>query len=221
MPIRGFTKVPRKLIVFDLDGTLVDSVPVVSSILNEKRGERGHPPLAPSAFYPWVSLGGVAMVSAALEIHPGEAERELLDFRARYAERPTPPESLYPWAKLAVSAVLAAKFEMALCTNKPRNLAEKVLADLGITNWFSFVNAGGDLPRGKPDPSNLRSCLEFFGVEKSEALMVGDSSIDQTMAAVSGVPFLFFEGGYDDGVDKKSAIGSFLSADRFLDLVKG
>jgi len=211
----------RKLIVFDLDGTLVDSVPIVSSILNEKRVERGLPPLLPSAFYPWVSLGGAAMVAAALEIDRIEAEQELIEFRHRYARRPTPAESLYPWAKLALSAALAAKLSVALCTNKPRNLAGKVLTDLGIVSWFGYVNAGGDLPRGKPDPSNLLACLEFFRVEKSEAVMVGDSSVDQTMASSSGVPFLFFEGGYDDGVNKSTALGSFSSADRFLDLVKG
>lgn len=207
--------------MFDLDGTLVDSVPIVASILNEKRREKGLLPLDLRAFHPWVSLGGVAMIAAALEIDRIEAEQEVSDFRARYAQLPTPPGSLYRWAVIAMGNLIEAKFDIALCTNKPRNLAEKVLSDLGIGPWFGYVNAGGDLPKGKPDPSNIDACLKFFGVDASSALMVGDSSVDQSMARWAGVPFLFFEGGYDDGVDKSCLMGSFSSEDKFLDLIKG
>ncbi len=192
-----------RLIVYDLDGTLVDSAQMVSAILNEMRLQQGLSLCAPETLTPWLSLGGEDLIRHALEVRDDSKIIEYLnEFRRRYFLKPTDPHSLYPGVRIVLERLRDQGFLMAICTNKPRRLALKVLEESGIRDFFDFVNAGGDLPSKKPDAGNLQACLDFFSVKRDEALLVGDSTVDQTMAQRAQVPFVFFKGGYDDGVDE-------------------
>lgn len=188
------------LVIYDLDGTLIDSAAIVIAILNKMREEIGRPPIAKSDLVPWLSLGGESLIVKALEVEGGEASIYLDDFRDRYLRVPTPSGAVYPGVNETLNELLEMEICLAVCTNKPRKLAEKVLNETGLLGKFSFISAGGDLPTQKPNPKNLEICLDYFGSSSSEAIMVGDSTVDQVLSLSTGVPFAHYLLGYDDGV---------------------
>lgn len=187
-------------IVYDLDGTLIDSAIVVTELLNELRAERDLPPLAIANYKPWLSVGGRSMIAAALGIKESDSETELAIFRRRYLQRPTDPATLFPAVRDTLGQLQTAGVRLCLCTNKPRVLTDKVLTDTGLADFFTVICAGNDLPTSKPHPDNLRFCLNALDCQASDTLVVGDSIVDQRLAAAGGTAFAFFSGGYDDGV---------------------
>ena len=192
---------PPRLIVYDLDGTLVDSASVVVSILNEMRIELGKKPLSKDVFYPWLSLGGEDLVGNGLGVSQNNVSSYLTEFRIRYLKLPTHSDCVYDGVFESLDYLKKTNFFIALCTNKPRSLTEKVLVESGLKDYFQFIVAGGDLPNKKPNSSNLISCQNYFGVNSGETVLVGDSKVDQKLASNLNVPFIFYPHGYDDGVD--------------------
>lgn len=188
------------LVIYDLDGTLIDSAAVVMSILNQMREEIGKQPIAKSDLVPWMSLGGEALIIKALEVGVGDASIYLDDFRARYLMVPTPSSAVYPGVHETLNELLEMEISLAVCTNKPRRLAEKVLEETRLLDKFSFMSAGGDLPTQKPNPKNLAICLDYFGSPPNKAILVGDSTVDQAISLSLGIPFAHYLSGYDDGV---------------------
>jgi phosphoglycolate phosphatase len=191
-------------IVYDLDGTLVDSAATVAGLLNALRTEHGLSPLERCAYTPWLSIGGNAMVAAALGIPESDAPLLLADFRARYEAVPTDPATLYPAVHKTLSKLKAAGIRLGLCTNKPRPLTDKILTDTGLGKYFGTVCAGLDLPTAKPHPENLRVCLKALGSRPESTIVVGDSRVDQLLAEACGTDFAFFSVGYDDGVRQEA-----------------
>ena len=189
-----------RLIVYDLDGTLVDSAEIVQKILNDLRLELGKEMLDRSAFMPWISLGGEDLIRSALGISEKNINKYLQEFRLRYLNLPTPQEAVYKGVVDSLNYLRKENYYLAICTNKPRNLAEKVLDETGLSHFFNYLNAGGDLPTKKPHAQNIIQCLNYFGVQNSQAIMVGDSTVDQQLASNTLVAFVFYEHGYNDGV---------------------
>lgn len=187
-------------IVYDLDGTLLDSAATVVALLNALRAERALTPLSRDDYAPWLSIGGTAMVAAALDIPETEANPFLDLFRARYQALPTDPATLYPAVHDTLSELKAQGIRLGLCTNKPRPLTDKILAETGLDAYFAAVCAGLDLPTCKPHPDNLHACLSALGSRPENTIVVGDSRVDQALAQACGAGFAFFRGGYDDGV---------------------
>lgn len=188
-------------VIYDLDGTLIDSALVVQSILNRRRIQLNKSPLDRSALVPWLSLGGEELITAALELNPEQVEAELHNFRAHYAASPTPADSVYPGVHEVLNQLERAGVRLAVCTNKPRFLAKKVLVETQLWDRFAFVSAGGDLPVKKPHPQTLQVCLDAFGANPARTLYVGDSLIDQKLCRALGVSFVHFLPGYDDGIE--------------------
>src|SRR5574343_42736 len=191
-------------IVYDLDGTLVDSAATVAALLNDLRAERALPALDKSVYTPWLSIGGKAMVAAALVIPETEAQPWLDIFRARYLTLPTDKATIYPSVHHTLATLQAADIRLALCTNKPRPLTDKILAETGLGEYFSVICAGLDLPTSKPHPDNLNNCLEKLNSHPDECIVVGDSRVDQALAQACGASFGFFRCGYDDGVQPEA-----------------
>lgn len=187
-------------IVYDLDGTLIDSAIVVAELLNELRAERGLPALTMDDYKPWLSIGGRAMVAAALNIHESDATAPLAAFRSRYHQRPTDPSTVFPDVRNTLTTLQRMGLKLGLCTNKPRALTDKVLRETELHDFFTSVCAGNDLPTAKPHPDNLRVCLDALDAVAHDTLVIGDSRVDQQLAHASGADFAFFSGGYDDGV---------------------
>lgn len=210
-----------KAIVFDLDGTLVDSGRMVTAILNSIRSKLGKPELPLNEFLPWLSLGGEQLITHALEVSGSDVKIYLGYFRQQYFELQTPVDSLYAGVADVLSVMNAKDYLLSICTNKPRRLAQKVLIETGIMEYFSFICAGDDLPTRKPHQDNLKACMDCFGLAPYEGIVVGDSSVDQCMANKLGMPFYFHRNGYDDGVKLEDVNYTFESYIELLTEIVG
>lgn len=202
-------------VVFDLDGTLIDSAPVVESILNEMRVELGLRAMLREQILPLLSIGGVSMLQCALETDLAEATIALERFRSAYLLKSTPPRSVYPGVTDVLKSLSDANITLSVCTNKPRALAIKSMGETGLLKYFTMVCAGDDLPTRKPNPANLKASITPRAPLGSAVFLVGDSSVDQLLAENSGIPFIFFVGGYNDGVILDRVFRNFRSYDEF------
>jgi phosphoglycolate phosphatase len=204
-------------IIFDLDGTLVDSVAICADILNEMLADRGSArQLCSTQVSSFVSLGGAPMVAALLGQECGDPFEEIAEFRRRYAERPTPSASLFQGVGAGLLELHALGFGLSICSNKPQNLCEKVLGDLNIAPFFdAVVGATPDL-RPKPAPDLMHLTLKLLGTTPDRCLFVGDSELDHGIAEASGVPFLLVDYGY---ADQDWDFGNVLRFGRFSELV--
>lgn len=207
---------PTRLVVFDLDGTLVDSAPATVELLNQLRTELGFKHLPYDVFIPWLSLGGPQLLSNSLELKSNkEALVYLNEFRIRAKELPSGKIPTFEEVDLLLKSLYNCNIKLAICTNKARGLVEKLLEELKIKSYFDLIVAGDDLSTSKPDPAMLLECCNKLGVEISDTLFVGDSTVDQKTASNAGIRFAFFQKGYNDGVDESTTAINF---NRHLDL---
>lgn len=184
-------------IIFDLDGTLVDScavcVQILSDMLVDRRSDHC---IDPVSARPWMSIGGARMVAELLGPASLDAERDIEEFRARYERVLTPPETLFAGVKEGLSRLSAAGFNLSICSNKPQNLCDKVLEDTGLAPLFDVVvGLRPDLKR-KPAPDMLQAALQALNSRPEDCLYVGDSEIDHQVATEAGLPFVFMSYGY-------------------------
>jgi phosphoglycolate phosphatase len=185
--------------VFDLDGTLVDSVPLFTSILNlmlEDRGEEMR--LRPDEVRPHATAGGLAMVDALLGDRCGEPQEALEAFRRRYGEIPTPQDSLYPGIREALVALRDQGVTLSLFSNKTQPLCEKVLSELGLAPLFSAIVGTAPSVPLKPDPAGLDLALARAGGLRAASCYIGDSEADHALALAAGVPLVMVAWGYGE-----------------------
>ncbi|ETX30003.1 phosphoglycolate phosphatase [Roseivivax isoporae] len=199
-------------IVFDLDGTLIDSAPDIACVANGLLAEEGRAPLTLPETIGFIGEGAgvfVARMRAARDL-PETAQDDLLArFVAAY-ETAHDLTRLYPGAGAALEALGAAGHRLGLCTNKPAIPARSVLAHFDLARHFGVVIGGDTLATRKPDPAPLRAALDALG--GGPALYVGDSETDAATAAAADVPFLLFTRGY-----RKSAAADLPHAAAFDD----
>jgi phosphoglycolate phosphatase len=191
---------PRIAVVFDLDGTLIDSARVSVGILNAMLRDRGvDATVSVPAIQQALSAGGEALVRHALGVAEADVAQELGDFRRRLNTQETPQDCLYPGAAAMLQALAGSGLRLGICTKKPEALTHKVLRELGLAQLFSAVSGGDSLPHPKPDPRHLISVIDALRASPARVLYVGDSHFDAQMALAAGVRFVFARYGYDDG----------------------
>lgn len=183
-------------IVFDLDGTLVDSAPDLQGIANRLLSERGLDPITLTEARSFIGQGVavfVAKLRAARGIADTEQARVLADFMAQYDDAVSLTQP-YPGVVPALDQLRLAGHRLALCTNKPMRPTQTLLRHLNLAPYFTRVLAGDSLPQHKPDPAPLLAAFEMDGTGPD--LYVGDSEVDAETARRAGIPFLLFTEGY-------------------------
>ncbi|WP_333833327.1 phosphoglycolate phosphatase [Rubrimonas sp.] len=188
-----------KLVVFDLDGTLVDSAPAIQKIARIMLEELGAEPLDLAETRSFIGHGAAKLVERALAARGLTADAVQLAahverFEELYAEAPGADNAPFPGAEAAMLALKAAGFRLGLCTNKPMAPTLNLLDALGWGGMFDAVAAGDSLPVRKPDPAMPRLVLEKVGA--TGALYVGDSETDVETARGAGLTMALYAHGY-------------------------
>jgi phosphoglycolate phosphatase len=176
-----------RLIIFDLDGTLIDSVVDITNALNHVLLPYAHSLLSPGQVSGMIGNGVMKLVRRALQAHSLEVDpvpltKQLLE---RYASRLTENTTLYPHAAETLAAL--ADRRMALISNKSESLSRRILEKFGLTGYFSLVIGEETLPERKPSPAPILHALASLGIEPHEAIMVGDSEVDVAAGTAAGV----------------------------------
>ena len=193
---------PPSLIVFDLDGTLIDSAADLAAAINAMLADFGREPLSVAEVRRMVGDGVAMLVARALaarhceQSDTGEAARV---FMRHYEADATSRTTSFPGAVEALQALRAAGIPLAVCTNKPARVTAGILGSLGLTKYFARVIGGDSLPFRKPDPRVLLALAEAFALRPESTLLVGDSEVDAATARAAGVPFVLMKHGYRRG----------------------
>lgn len=194
-----------RLVVFDLDGTLVDSVPDLAVAVDAVLDERGLPAAGEARVRDWVGNGARKLVERALEHALGEdvddacLEAAHQAFLRHYGEAPCVRTRLFPGVREALEGLRARGLPLALVTNKPHAFIAPILTTLGLDGLFAVTLGGDSLPRKKPDPLPLTHVAEQLGIAPGQALMVGDSRHDIEAGRRAGFRTLAVPYGYNHG----------------------
>jgi phosphoglycolate phosphatase len=190
-----------RAVVFDLDGTLIETAPDLTDALNHTLALAGRPAVAELAVRQMVGDGARKLLErglAATGPAPNDAEMDrwhgefLTYYRANVAARSHP----FPGAVDLMHELRAAGLKTAVCTNKPVDLSRKLFDDLEISHLFDAVIGGDSLPVRKPDPGHILGTLEAVGAGAAEAVMIGDSMNDVAAARNAGIPVIAVSFGY-------------------------
>jgi phosphoglycolate phosphatase len=199
-PARTRDPLPRA-VVFDLDGTLVDSVADVAAALAAVLREAGIHPLSEDEVRGLMGHGAPGLLRGALRLRrcdSTEAAWMTRRFLDRYAAAPAVRSTAYPGAVEAVAALAAAGIPVGICTNKAAWTARSVLRELGFAPHVGAL-VGGDSGHGmKPDPEPLLACIAALGATPEGTIYVGDHPVDIATARAAGVRVLAVPFGYGD-----------------------
>lgn len=198
-------------ILFDLDGTLVDSAPDLAYSVDRMLTELGRSPAGETAVRHWVGNGAERLVKRALTgAMQDEPDAELFDrayplFLEIYAGHVMVDSRLFPGVEEGLKQLHHLGYPMACITNKPARFTEPLLEGLGIAALLGLQVSGDTLPVKKPDPRPLRYAAEFFKVPAECTLMVGDSRNDVQAARAAGAQIVCVPYGYNHGEDINEA----------------
>ncbi|MFZ1342865.1 phosphoglycolate phosphatase [Thiothrix eikelboomii] len=197
-----------KLVLIDLDGTLVDSVPDLSYSVDQTMLALGLPLRGEAAVRTWVGNGVQTLVERALTntldqpADPAAFEQALAIFMAIYAENTSQRSRLYPGVVEGLDFLQSCKaLKVACVTNKAAQFTHKLLRDLGIFERFALIVSGDTLSEKKPHPLPLLYAAEQLGVEPADSLMLGDSKSDVKAARAAGFKIITVSYGYNHGED--------------------
>ena len=185
------------ILIFDLDGTLIDSAPDIRAAVNRMLAGEGLEPLDLPTVTDFVGNGMpklVERVMAVKGIDPARHKALTQVTLDHYNAAPSALTRPYPVVPQALAALEAAGHRLALCTNKPEAPARAILADLGLARHFPVVIGGDTLPMRKPDPAPALECVKAMG--GGDAAFIGDSEVDAETAEAAGLPFYLFTEGY-------------------------
>lgn len=197
-------QLPR-LVMFDLDGTLIDSVPDLAAAVDKMLLQLGHEPAGVSRVRNWVGNGSRVLVRRALagrlehdNVDDAQTDAALALFMQAYAgghELTT----VYPGVLECLDWLRERQVKLAIITNKPSEFIEPLLEEKGLSGYFQWLVGGDTLPQQKPDPAALFWVMDKAGVAPNESLFIGDSRNDVRAAKAAAVPCVALSYGYNHG----------------------
>ncbi|MES9880818.1 MAG: phosphoglycolate phosphatase [Sedimenticola sp.] len=200
-----------KLILIDLDGTLVDSVPDLAFSLNQMMEQLGRPTYNESHVRNWVGNGVEKLVKRALtddlDAEPGSEDFDhgYPLFMDSYEKHNGERSALYPGVRQGIDQLKAEGYTLGCVTNKAAQFTIPLLKALGIHDDFSIVISGDTLPKKKPDPMPLLHAANELNATPKESMMVGDSMHDVAAARAAGFQAVSVPYGYNHGIDIREA----------------
>jgi phosphoglycolate phosphatase len=190
--------IPR-LLVFDLDGTLVDSVPDLLSCANRMLDRRMLPHISADELRPMVGDGVTALVERVLISRGAVADnRAVSAYMADYAVHAADDSQLFPEVESMLHEARADGWRLAVCTNKPVAAARLLLDALGIGPLFACIGGGDSFSSRKPDPAHLLGTIAMAEGRREQAVMVGDHRNDIVAARGAGIHSIFAAWGYGE-----------------------
>ncbi len=194
---------PAPTIVFDLDGTLIDTAPDLIDTLNVVFAREGLPPVPYEAARNAIGGGAKAMIARGIEaegrvVTPAKLDQLFTDFIAHYSEHVADRSRPFPGLIDALDALADRGCRFAVCTNKLERLSLLLLEQLKIADRFEAICGQDTFGIQKPDPEILRRTIAAAGGTLRHAIMIGDSVTDIRTARAAGVPVIAVDFGYSD-----------------------
>lgn len=188
-------------IIFDLDGTLIDTAPDLHASLNYVLGQMGRSAVSLAQIRSMVGDGVQKLIERGLEatggpVDPGTLKAAVSEYFAHYAVHLCDQSLPFPGVEATLKDLLRRGHLLAVCTNKPYDFSMSLLRALGLNNYFGAVVGGDSLPMRKPDAGHLLGTLAAIGGTKEKAIMVGDSRNDVAVARNADVPVIAVSFGY-------------------------
>lgn len=200
-----------EMILIDVDGTLVDSVPDLAFCVDAMMQQLNLPLPGEANVRLWVGNGVERLVKRALTNSlEGEPEQALYNkalpiFLELYSKNTCVRSCLYPGVRAGLDFLKRAGYKLGCVTNKAARFTEPLLAMLGVADDFAIIISGDTLPQKKPDPAPLLHAARFFNVAPAQSLMVGDSVSDVKAARAAGFQIVCVSYGYNHGNDIRAA----------------
>ena len=194
-----------RLVMFDLDGTLMDSVPDLAAAVDKMLLQLGREPAGVQQVRNWVGNGSPVLVRRALAGQlehdgvPGDLAAEALALFMQAYAGGHELTTVYPGVRECLGWLREHDVPMAIITNKPAQFIEPLLAEKGLVGYFQWLVGGDTLPQQKPDPAALFWVMGKAGAAPVESLFVGDSRNDVRAAKAAGVPCVALSYGYNHG----------------------
>ena len=190
-------------IVFDLDGTLVDTADDLIESLNHALAAQGMRRVDPSWLRPYAGHGGRAMIERVyaaerLALSPGLLDALVKGFLDHYSGSIPGISRPFPGAVESLERLADAGFRLAVCTNKPQDYSDRLLAALGLTRHFAAICGADAFTFRKPDPRHLVETILRAHGDPARSVMVGDSRTDVDTARAAGIPVIAVAFGYSD-----------------------
>lgn len=178
------------LLIFDLDGTLIDSKRDLANAVNATRIHMNREPMNDEVVSSWVGNGAPVLIRRAMgpDAPEDEVERALAYFLAYYREHMLDNTVLYPGVREGLEQLSAAAVRMAVLTNKPVRFSQALVEGLGVGPMFFEVYGGNSFEQKKPHPIGIDTLREQTDVPAERTLMIGDSAVDVRTARNAGVP---------------------------------
>lgn len=197
-------ELPR-LVMFDLDGTLLDSVPDLAAAIDKTLLLLGQPAAGIESVRDWVGNGARVLVRRALagglqheHVDEVDTQQALELFMQHYAESHS-LTTVYPGVRSVLDWLRGQQVELAIVTNKPERFVAPLLDEKGLGGYFRWIIGGDTLPQQKPDPAALLHVMQLAKVDAAQALFVGDSRNDVLAAKAAGVTCVALSYGYNHG----------------------
>jgi phosphoglycolate phosphatase len=192
-----------RIVVFDLDGTLVDTAPDLINALNFVLDREGLPPVPLHSARNMIGAGSRKLIERGLELEgraatPADVDRLTADFIDHYAAHIADESRPFPGLESALDDLATRGYRLAVCTNKLEWLSKRLLDRLGLASRFSAICGADTFGVSKPDPAILQQTVARAGGQLSAAIMVGDAGPDIGVARRAGIPVIGVEFGYTE-----------------------